>query len=82
MSDDAAAALMAHDWPGNVRELRNSIERVKLLAREKIITAADLNLPHPGVGDTAQVRAAEPEGRARRGHGRPRLAHVERLGGR
>jgi DNA-binding NtrC family response regulator len=47
LSDDAAAALVAHDWPGNVRELRNSIERVKLLAREKIVTAADLNLPPP-----------------------------------
>jgi DNA-binding NtrC family response regulator len=45
LSEDAAAALLAHDWPGNVRELRNSIERVKLLARESIVTAADLNLP-------------------------------------
>ncbi len=45
LSEDAAAALVAHDWPGNVRELRNSIERVKLLARENIVTAADLNLP-------------------------------------
>jgi DNA-binding NtrC family response regulator len=45
LSEDAAAVLLAHDWPGNVRELRNSIERVKLLARESIVTAADLNLP-------------------------------------
>jgi DNA-binding NtrC family response regulator len=45
LSDDAAAALLAHDWPGNVRELRNSIERVKLLAREKMVTAGDLKLP-------------------------------------
>jgi transcriptional regulator with PAS, ATPase and Fis domain len=45
LSEDAAAALLAHDWPGNVRELRNSIERAKLLAREKIVTAGDLNLP-------------------------------------
>jgi DNA-binding NtrC family response regulator len=45
LSDDAAAALLAHDWPGNVRELRNSIERAKLLARERIVTAVDLNLP-------------------------------------
>ena len=35
LSEDAAAALLAHDWPGNVRELRNSIERAKLLAREQ-----------------------------------------------
>jgi DNA-binding NtrC family response regulator len=45
LSDDAAAALLAHDWPGNVRELRNSIERVKLLARERVVSATDLNLP-------------------------------------
>ncbi len=45
LSDDAVAALLAHDWPGNVRELRNSIERAKLLARERSVSAADLNLP-------------------------------------
>ena len=45
LSEDAAAALQTHDWPGNVRELRNSIERAKLLARESMVAAADLNLP-------------------------------------
>jgi transcriptional regulator of acetoin/glycerol metabolism len=45
LSEDAAAALNTHDWPGNVRELRNSIERAKLLARDKTVSAADLNLP-------------------------------------
>jgi transcriptional regulator with PAS, ATPase and Fis domain len=45
LSEDAAAALLAHDWPGNVRELRNSIERAKLLARDSVVAAADLNLP-------------------------------------
>jgi DNA-binding NtrC family response regulator len=45
LSEDAVAALQAHDWPGNVRELRNSIERAKLLAREHSVAAADLNLP-------------------------------------
>jgi DNA-binding NtrC family response regulator len=44
LSEDAAAALQAHDWPGNVRELRNSIERAKLLARDNIVNSADLNL--------------------------------------
>jgi DNA-binding NtrC family response regulator len=47
ISDDAEAALLAHDWPGNVRELRNSIERAKLLARDNRVSAADLNLPPP-----------------------------------
>ena len=45
LSEDAVAALQAHDWPGNVRELRNSIERAKLLARERVVAATDLNLP-------------------------------------
>jgi DNA-binding NtrC family response regulator len=45
LSEDAAAALIAHDWPGNVRELRNSIERAKLLARDQTVNVADLNLP-------------------------------------
>jgi DNA-binding NtrC family response regulator len=45
LSEDAVAALQAHDWPGNVRELRNSIERAKLLARDSIVAVADLNLP-------------------------------------
>jgi DNA-binding NtrC family response regulator len=45
LSEDAEAALLSHDWPGNVRELRNSIERAKLMAREQLISAADLNLP-------------------------------------
>jgi DNA-binding NtrC family response regulator len=47
LSDDAEAALRAHDWPGNVRELRNSIERARLLARTPIVSAGDLNLPVP-----------------------------------
>jgi DNA-binding NtrC family response regulator len=58
LSEDAAAALLAHDWPGNVRELRNSIERAKLLAREQIVTAGDLNLPaaHRAAADGEAVR--------------------------
>ncbi len=45
LSEDAAAALLTHDWPGNVRELRNAIERAKLLASNRAVTTADLNLP-------------------------------------
>jgi DNA-binding NtrC family response regulator len=45
LSEDAAAALLAHDWNGNVRELRNSMERAKLMARDGIVSVADLNLP-------------------------------------
>jgi DNA-binding NtrC family response regulator len=45
LSEEAAAALLAHDWHGNVRELRNSIERAKLMARDGSVAVADLNLP-------------------------------------
>ena len=47
LTDDALAALVAHDWPGNVRELRNALERARLMARGGVIRAADLNLPPP-----------------------------------
>jgi DNA-binding NtrC family response regulator len=58
LSEDAVAALQSHDWPGNVRELRNSIERAKLLARDNVVTAADLNLstaPRSASRDTEQL---------------------------
>ncbi len=45
LSEDALVALQAHDWPGNVRELRNAIERAKLLAGNRVVSATDLNLP-------------------------------------
>jgi two-component system, NtrC family, nitrogen regulation response regulator NtrX len=32
LSNEAIAALQAHDWPGNVRQLRNIIERTVILA--------------------------------------------------
>lgn len=42
LSDDALAALRAHDWKGNVRELENTIERAVILTRSEEITADDL----------------------------------------
>ncbi|EGX99445.1 two component, sigma54 specific, Fis family transcriptional regulator [Nitrospirillum viridazoti Y2] len=40
---DAAARLVAHNWPGNVRELRNVVERVAVLVRGPVVTAADID---------------------------------------
>ena len=45
LSEDARLALLRYGWPGNVRELRNAIERAKLLAQDRMIYSADLNLP-------------------------------------
>ncbi len=41
---DAAAMqrLSAYDWPGNVRELENVLQRAIVLARDKVLTVADL----------------------------------------
>ncbi len=58
LSDDARAALAAHDWPGNVRELENRILRAVVTAAGESITSADLAL--------ADDRAARPPVRGER----------------
>jgi len=45
LSDEAIAALSAHDWPGNVRELENCMERAVILASDDLVEKA--NLPSP-----------------------------------
>ena len=45
LSDDALAAITAHDWPGNVRELENTIERAVILSDNDTVSAEDLALP-------------------------------------
>jgi two-component system nitrogen regulation response regulator NtrX len=49
MSDDAMAALQAHDWPGNVRQLRNIIERTIILAPGDRVACIDVDLLPPEV---------------------------------
>jgi DNA-binding NtrC family response regulator len=39
---EAMRMLESYSWPGNVRELRNVVERVVLLARDRIIKVSDL----------------------------------------
>jgi len=41
-SPDATECLLGYDWPGNVRELENAIERAVILAKDSLITIADL----------------------------------------
>ena len=43
-SPDAYQALMEHPWPGNVRELRNFIERLAIMCREPVISAAQIRI--------------------------------------
>ena len=41
LSQDALAAMMAHDWPGNVRELVNFCQRLTINSAGQEITLAD-----------------------------------------
>jgi DNA-binding NtrC family response regulator len=38
-SDDAMRILQQHDWPGNVRQLENTVERLVIFARGRIVEA-------------------------------------------
>jgi transcriptional regulator with PAS, ATPase and Fis domain len=42
---EAMDLLRGYHWPGNVRELQTVIQRAVILARNSVITAADLDLP-------------------------------------
>jgi DNA-binding NtrC family response regulator len=53
LSADGGARLQAHDWPGNVRELKNTMERVAVLIRSDLVTAADLDFLGSTVGMAA-----------------------------
>ena len=44
LSDEAMAALQAHDWPGNVRQLRNIIERTIILAPGDRVSCIEIDL--------------------------------------
>ena len=56
ISEDAMAALQAHDWPGNVRQLRNVVERTIILAPGDRIARIDIDMLPPEVmGDQTQL---------------------------
>ncbi|GGO92450.1 PEP-CTERM-box response regulator transcription factor [Stakelama pacifica] len=41
---EARAAITGWGWPGNVRELENRVKRAVIMADDKLVTAADLDL--------------------------------------
>ncbi|MCL2657352.1 MAG: PEP-CTERM-box response regulator transcription factor [Betaproteobacteria bacterium] len=47
LTEEAAAAISAHQWPGNVRELENCIKRAVIMADSGRISADDLGLSAP-----------------------------------
>jgi two-component system nitrogen regulation response regulator NtrX len=55
ISDEAMAALQAHDWPGNVRQLRNNVERLLILATGDPASAITADMLPSEVGASAQM---------------------------
>ena len=49
-TEPATIAMNAHDWPGNVRELENRLKRAVVMAEQRFIDAADLELAAPASG--------------------------------
>ena len=58
---EALAAIDAWPWPGNVRELENRIKRAVIMADDKLITAADLDLAGAPGAEPLNLRAARDE---------------------
>ncbi len=52
ISEEAMAALQAHDWPGNVRQLRNIIERTLILAPSERVSCIEVDLLPPEILDS------------------------------
>ena len=51
ITEEAMAALQAHEWPGNVRQLRNIIERTLILAPSERMSCIEVDLLPPEVLD-------------------------------
>ena len=57
ISEEAMAALQAHDWPGNIRQLRNIIERTIILAPGDRVSCIEVDLLPPEVLDNQSAMA-------------------------
>src|SRR5438270_3661347 len=64
ISEEAVAALQAHDWPGNVRQLRNIIERTLILAPGDRAARIDVDLLPPEILDNQSAMSGANSGMA------------------
>src|SRR5205814_7016963 len=64
ISEEAMAALQAHDWPGNVRQLRNIIERALILAPGDRVDRIEVDLLPPEVLDNQSTMSGANTGMA------------------
>jgi Nif-specific regulatory protein len=80
----ALQQMVNFDWPGNVRELENTIERLVIMSRRRLIMPEDLFLPADSESERAEAAPA-PVGRRRAraaeestAHSLPSLREAER----
>jgi two-component system nitrogen regulation response regulator NtrX len=64
VSEEAVAALQAHDWPGNVRQLRNIIERTLILAPGDRVSCIELDLLPPEILENQSAMSTASTGMA------------------
>jgi two-component system nitrogen regulation response regulator NtrX len=64
VSEEAVAALQAHDWPGNVRQLRNIIERTLILAPGDRVACIELDLLPPEILENQSAMSSASTGMA------------------
>ncbi|WP_265570759.1 sigma-54-dependent transcriptional regulator [Sphingomicrobium nitratireducens] len=58
ISDEALAALQAHEWPGNVRQLRNIIERTMILTPGDRASCIEIDLLPPEITESGGSSSA------------------------
>jgi DNA-binding NtrC family response regulator len=58
-SQQAVAAMRAHDWPGNVRELINRVRQAMIMSERRLIRPDDLGLGLPEAMDRQVVSLEE-----------------------
>lgn len=57
LNEPANHLLMNYPWPGNVRELKNMAEQISVLAKEKMVSAEQLNQFLPNKENDARMPA-------------------------
>jgi len=82
VSDEARAALRAHDWPGNIRELENALERAAILCERSTIEPRDLGFGAPSddlLRDALDLNGTLAEAMERAGQKIERLKLIDAL---
>jgi len=55
LEEEARQKLVSYGWPGNVRELKNMAEQISVLAKERTISATELDRFLPAAGNVNRL---------------------------